>query len=97
MHTSGRRCSQAFPRSGADYVFISRVLKPAIGAGTGITFALCQTIFDASVTYFGIVQLQTSFSALGLEHRVYATIATELSSSTVAWGLGVIMFTGPTS
>jgi amino acid transporter len=89
------KISQAFPRSGADYVFISRVLKPAIGAGTGITFALCQTIFDASVTYFGIVQLQTSFSALGLEHGgVYATIATDLSSSTVVWGLGAMMFTG---
>jgi amino acid transporter len=89
------KISQAFPRSGADYVFISRVLHPAIGAGTGITFALCQTIFDAAVTYFGIVQLQTSFNALGLQHGgAYASIATELSVPLVAWALGALMFTG---
>lgn len=87
------KITQSYPRTGADYVFTSRVLKPAIGTAVGLTFAITQMIMNAATTYFGVEQLQISFNALGIMHGgIYASIASALDSPGVILGVGAIVF-----
>lgn len=87
------KITQSYPRTGADYVFTSRVLKPAIGSAVGITFAITQMIMNAATTYFGVEQLQISFNALGILHGgIYASIANALNSSGVILAVGALVF-----
>ena len=87
------KITQSYPRTGADYVFTSRTLKPAIGTAVGLTFAITQMIMNAATAWFGVSQLQISFNALGIEHGgVYMSIANALNSPLVILAVGAVVF-----
>lgn len=87
------RITQSYPRTASGYVFTSRNLHPAIGVGVGLVFGISQMIFDSAIVYFGVSQLQVSFSALAVKYGgIYQVLASALSSPLDILFVGVVTF-----
>ncbi|MDA4130751.1 MAG: APC family permease [Thaumarchaeota archaeon] len=77
---SGQMMS-AMPRSGFDYVFVSRVTRPVIGFSNSFTFFFFQALFMGIFFVFMNSYLSSFFSTLGLitGNSTYGSIATTLT------------------
>ncbi len=60
--------SSVYPRSGGEYVFLSRTVHPALGYASSFTMAFWQTFyFGINGAFVAIYGLQPLFAALGLQ------------------------------
>lgn len=60
--------SSVYPRSGGEYVFLSRTVHPAVGYASSFTMAFWQTFyFGINGAFVAIYGLQPLFAALGLQ------------------------------
>jgi APA family basic amino acid/polyamine antiporter len=76
----------AMPRSGGDYVFVGRILSPAMGAATGFALLVFFAYgFGFSATFLGSTLLPASLQALG---DVFHTSAIADASSSVSTHFG---------
>ena len=80
---SGQMMS-AMPRSGFDYVFVSRVTRPVIGFSNSFTFFFFQALFMGVFFVFMNQYISSFFSTLGLitGNTSYSSIATSLTQPT---------------
>jgi APA family basic amino acid/polyamine antiporter len=85
--------SQAMPRSGGDYVFVSRIIHPIIGfaANFSVTmwFQLVIALFGSLLAPFGVsAALSTIGAATG--NQAFTDMATTVTSKEWTFGLGAV-------
>ncbi len=86
--------SIAMPRSGGDYVFVSRVIHPLIGFMNNFAFTLAALIgIGISVPYVVSLGLTAPMYVIGLQtgNAALANIATLLGQPWIAFGLGTLI------
>ncbi len=81
------------PRSGYDYVFVSRLTRPVIGFANSFTFFFFQALFAGIFFVFMNSYISSFFSTLGLVtgNTGYGSIATTLTSNTSVVIVGTIL------
>lgn len=86
--------SRAMPRSGGDYVFISRTLSPALGFAANFSFAVWNTFWIAVYSnWTATIGLSTLFYTLGLEsgeHRLLE-LGSYLATPNAGFAVGVLV------
>jgi len=89
---SGQMMS-AMPRSGFDYVFVSRVTRPVIGFANSFTFFFFQALFMGIFFVFMNSYIASFFSTLGLitGNSSYGSLATTLTQPTNVVIVGTII------
>jgi len=75
----------AMPRSGGDYIFVSRTIHPAIGFGTSINLNFWFLTFFALNTYLVVTFFNSLIRDLG-----FSSVAESLGAPTPFFALGVV-------
>jgi APA family basic amino acid/polyamine antiporter len=86
--------SAAFPRSGGDYVWVSRILHPAIGFMGNFALAVTlMSVIGIVAEWFLSYGLGILFTDLSIAtgNSAYQNIAATLSNTTVIFGIGVAL------
>jgi amino acid transporter len=87
----------AMPRSGGDYVFISRTLHPSVGFAANFSLAVWNAIFIGVyanwVSTIGLSGMFASFGLVGNGH-FWSTAATNVSGKWVAFAIGTAVNVG---
>jgi amino acid transporter len=84
----------AMPRSGGDYVFISRTLHPALGFAANFSLCLWNAIFiGVYANWVATIGLSGAFASLGLVGNAHgwAGAASAVSGKWAAFGIGSVV------
>src|SRR5437762_9230716 len=88
-----------YPRSGGEYVYLSRTLHPAVGFGVSFSFAFWETFYTGiNGAFFSLYSVSPMLAALGLQMKSHALLSASTWFSG-KWGIfvgGSVMILGLT-
>lgn len=65
-----------YPRSGGEYVYLSRTLHPAVGFGVSFSFAFWETFYTGiNGAFFSLYSVSPMLAALGLQMKSHALLS----------------------
>jgi amino acid transporter len=65
-----------YPRSGGEYVYLSRTLHPAVGFGVSFSFAFWETFYTGiNGAFFSLFSVSPFLAALGLQMKSHALLS----------------------